>query len=447
MNFVGLDFGTSNSSIARVKDGRVEFFELDPGATNAHMLRSFIFIDREHTSLVGAEAIGRYQELETGRPVFWASRSLGQVQMVVGGGGSPIIYWDDLMVQIDTAARGRLVQSIKTALRNPGYEGTEVFERYYKVEDLIAILLKALRERSEIAIGAPVDGVVIGRPVKFSFQTEVDARAQGKIEAAARLAGFSRIEFACEPVAAAVLYHHETPKRQVAMVFDFGGGTLDLTIVELGGRSEPQIIATRGVLLGGDDLDRTMMQPLKPRFGEGATLRNRTPLPAHLMGMLDNWQTMVLLSRPEYRSILADARRGSDPQSIERLETLVTRNLGFRLFQEIELAKIRLSDKATALVNLQSGGLNLNETFTRPQFERLIARFVAQVETEIDALLQEAGLKAESIDALLRTGGSAEIPAFVRMLGNKFGHDRLRAMNPFESIVGGLGILAERLTS
>jgi hypothetical chaperone protein len=441
---VGLDFGTSNSSIARFRDGKIELFDLDPGSLNPRMLRSFIFIDRAQKQLVGNEAVARYQEVETGRPVYWETKSMGQVQMIVGSGGSsPIVYWDDLMVRIDTAAQGRLIQSVKTALRNPAYEGTDVFDTFYPVEKLISVILENLRLRCEAATGEPVEGVVLGRPVKFSDDPEIDARAQAKIEAAAELAGFKNIRFAFEPVAAAYVYHQETGERQAALVFDFGGGTLDLTVVEVGGAAEPVVLATRGVLIGGDDLDRALLQPLKRHFGDGATLRNRQPVPAHIFGLLDSWQTMVLLSRPEYRTILRDARRGSDPEAIERLILLIEKNLGFALFQEIEAAKIRLSSEATAHVALERGDFSYKQLVTRPEFERLAARFLHQIEADLDQVVADSGLTPGDIRAVLRTGGSAQIPAVIRMLGEKFGHDRLRPLNPFETIVGGLAILAE----
>ena len=77
------------------------------------------------------------------------------------------------------------------------------------------------------------------------------------------------------------------------------------------------------------------------------------------------------------------------------------------------------------------------------QFERLIARHVENVEANIDEVLLKSGLNADQIQAVIRTGGSSEIPAFIRMLGSKFGHDRLRPLNPFETIVGGLAIKAQ----
>ncbi|HUF39656.1 MAG TPA: Hsp70 family protein [Anaerolineales bacterium] len=445
---VGLDFGTSNSSISLFRDGRIRLFDLDPGSLNPHMLRSFIFINRAQETFVGSEAVDRYQQVETGRPVYWETKSMGQVQMIVGSGGSsPIVYWDDLMVRIDTAAQGRLIQSVKTALRNPAYEGTDVFGTFYPVEQLIAVILENLRLRCEAATGEPVGGVVLGRPVKFSDDPEIDARAQARIEAAAQLAGFKDIRFAYEPVAAAYVYHWETAERQAALVFDFGGGTLDLTVVELGGAAEPVVLATRGVLIGGDDLDRALLQPLKRHFGDGATLRNRQPVPAHIFGLLDSWQTMVLLSRPEYRAILRDARRGSDPEAIDRLNHLVEQNLGFALFQSVEAAKIRLSSEATAHVELEQDGFRFKQLVTRPEFERLAARYIEQIEADLDGVVHDSGLQPADIRAVLRTGGSAQIPAVIRLLGDKFGHDRLRPLNPFETIVGGLAILANQPTS
>ena len=205
------------------------------------------------------------------------------------------------------------------------------------------------------------------------------------------------------------------------------------------------MLATLGVLVGGDDLDRALMRPLRRFFGETATMRDRTPFPAHLLQMLESWQTMVMLSRPEYNSLFRSARRGSDPEAIRRLEMLVSNNLGFKLFQNLERTKIDLSTAATAWVSINEAGLRLNEMISRPQFERLIDPYVTQVSEAIDAVLAQSGLRTDQIQAVLRTGGSSEVPAFIRMLTEKFGFDRLRALSPFETIVGGLAIRAAEL--
>jgi hypothetical chaperone protein len=106
----------------------------------------------------------------------------------------------------------------------------------------------------------------MGRPVRYSDDDAITHRAEEIMFRAARLAGFDDVRFALEPVGAAYSYHRAATKRQTAFIFDFGGGTLDFTIAELGGKKEPKIIATHGVLVGGDDLDRRIMQSLREYF-------------------------------------------------------------------------------------------------------------------------------------------------------------------------------------
>ncbi|NJN44744.1 MAG: Hsp70 family protein [Anaerolineae bacterium] len=118
----------------------------------------------------------------------------------------------------------------------------------------------------------------------------------------------------------------------------------------------------------------------------------------------------------------------------------------FSLFQEIERAKITLSKEATAWIQMEEEGLRLKDLISRPQFERLIAPYIEQVNDALNETLRLSGLSAEQIQAILRTGGSSEIPAFIRLLGEKFGHDRLRKLSPFETIVGGLAIKAAEIS-
>ncbi|HNB53684.1 MAG TPA: Hsp70 family protein, partial [Anaerolineales bacterium] len=281
MIYVGMDFGTSNSSIARFEKGQIQFFEIDPKNINPHLLRSFIYMTRSYEHYLGTEAIERYLESETGRPVYWETVKVGTIENIWAGvpstGGEAIHEIRDVTAEVDTAAYGRLLQSIKTTLRRPNIfthgrsdsPRVQVFDRLYPVEDLIALLMRAMRESAEKALGKPVEGVVIGRPVKFSDEPGADERAEGILRQAAQFAGFKEISFELEPVAAAYVYHHQTQVRENLLVFDFGGGTLDLTVMKVGGNEPLEILATHGVLLGGDDLDRALMQPLKRYFGEG----------------------------------------------------------------------------------------------------------------------------------------------------------------------------------
>ncbi|HUF39655.1 MAG TPA: Hsp70 family protein [Anaerolineales bacterium] len=456
MIHVGMDFGTSNSSIALYdhEGGGIRLFPVDPDNINPNLLRSFIYMTRDYEHYTGSEAVRQYLEHETGRPVYWETKPVGTIQNVWSGvpstGGEPIFVERDVVAEVDVAAHGRLIQSIKTALRRPGplirgrsdSPRIQVFERLYPVEDLIALLMGRMRESAEQALGQPVDGVVIGRPVRISEDPVIDARGEDILRDAARFAGFKEIAFELEPVAAAHAYHRIAADRQTALVFDFGGGTLDLTVVEVGGQAAPKVLASHGILLGGDDLDRALIRLLRPHLGEGATLRDGTPLPAHILEQLNSWQAMVELSRPRYREVMRQAMLGSDPEAISRLEALVRHNLGFKLFQELEQGKIRLSSTDRIDIALSLNGAELRERITRTQFERLIQDELAQVDESLDEVLRLAGLEAGGIDVVVRTGGSAEVPAFIRLLERKFGEDRLRPLNPFETIVGGLAFQA-----
>ena len=116
--FVGIDFGTSNSSIALYRDETLRLFDLDQRNINPKVLPSFMYITKEQDSYVGIQAIETYLEQETGRPAIWEKRKTGEGEIIVSGGKNPIIYIQDFFVDVDIAARGRLLQSIKTALRS-----------------------------------------------------------------------------------------------------------------------------------------------------------------------------------------------------------------------------------------------------------------------------------------------------------------------------------------
>ncbi|MBW6472373.1 MAG: Hsp70 family protein [Anaerolineaceae bacterium] len=445
--FVGIDFGTSNSSIALYEGEKLSLFELDPHNQNPYVLPSFTYINRDHDVMVGAKAIETYLEEETGRRPVWETRNLGEVEITVAGAGSsPIIYMQDINVEIDVAANGRLLQSIKTGLRDAKYEGTQIFDRFYTVEELIAILLTQLREKCEQTIHRKVEDVVLGRPVKFSDDPVIDARAQQKIYDAARLAGFKNIVFELEPIGGAYLYHQNQKQRENVIVFDFGGGTLDMTVIEVGGTTTPKTIATQGVLLGGDDLTAVLMQRLFQHFGEGSHMPDGLPFPAHVFAMLYSWQNMIELSRPKYADIFSQARTGSDPLGIQRLETLVNEKLGFKLFRELESAKIKLSTDYMTTLSFFENELSFKELVLRTHFEKLIREELEMVDKALDELMLKSGLKPDQIQAVLRTGGSSEVPIFIERLSERFGIDRIKEINPFTTIVGGLALKGYELS-
>ncbi|MBZ0299496.1 MAG: Hsp70 family protein, partial [Anaerolineae bacterium] len=428
---LGIDFGTTNSGIAFYDGQRLFAVRTKPENENPDVLPSLIYIDREHQATVGIEAAFAYLEHDTGRPVKWQRQHVGTVEIVVAGkGDDAITYGQDLYALVDVAAHGRLLQSIKTILRSPTYDGTQIFDRFYTVDQLITLLLRALKECAEAQFGEACDGVVIGRPVKFSDDPSVDARAEEIIYTAAWWAGFRDITFATEPLAVTYLHHVSSPERNTSLVFDFGGGTLDLTIARVGGDQAPEILANRGVLVGGDDLDKAIMKYLTRHFGRGTIVgRDEQPFPDDMLDLLLSWQTMSDLSRPQFFDRIKQFQHASsNRQAMRSLEALVTRNLGYQLFRTIERTKRELSSRLLAKLDFEHGPIRIHEVITRERFEQLIARELAEVETAVCKVVEEAGLTPADIDVVLRTGGSSAVPAFVNLLARIFGEDKLREL-------------------
>lgn len=443
---VGIDFGTTNSAVAFYDGATLHPVAIDPGNDNPQVLPSLIYIQRDHETSLGSAAAADYLEQETGRRPVWERRHMGAIEIIVGGSGSgPIQYMHDIYDQVDIAAKGRLMQSVKTVLRDPEYEGTVIFDRYYAIDEIIAILLREMRVRAEQQLQATCEAVVLGRPVRFSEDPAVSERAEEILYKAARFAGFKDITFQLEPIAAAYLYHSGAEKRDLALLFDFGGGTLDLTIAEVGGRKPPRVLATRGVLVGGDDLDRRVMESLLKYFGAGAEVEEGVDFPYYMLDLLKTWQTMPELSRPqELGKIRHFQKTSSDPQAMRALETLVTSNVGFSLFKTIERAKVQLSTELMAKLDFHYEEIAIRERMLRRRFEELIVDEVARVEQAIHALLADAGLGPDQIHVVLRTGGSSQTPVFVALLESIFGYQKLRAMDPLTSVVGGMAIVAEQ---
>ncbi len=437
---LGVDFGTTNSAIALYDGARLHTLRVDPANDNPYMLPSLLYIDRAGHMTVGAQAANLYLQKETGRPARWRMRDAGEITNTVASlDADEIEYTQQVHVLVDEGAHGRLIQSIKRALFNRRYEGTQVFSRFYRVDDLIAAVLRRLKTMAENQLGGAISEIVLGRPVQFSPNALVDSRAEAILLRAAHLAGFSRVQFELEPVGVAYLHHRDSAQRQTVLVFDFGGGTLDLTVARVGGPAAPEILATGGVQVGGDDLDRRIMESLLPHFGGGDSGR----LSPEMQDKLLSWQTMPELSRPRQRERIRQLQRSAaDPTPYQALETLVTHNIGFKLFKEIERVKIALSVEQSAVLSFNYQNIALNETLTRRRLERLIAGEIAAVERGVWDVLRRADVSAGSVDLVLRTGGSSLIPAFRALLGGIFSSERVRDIDPLVSVTGGFAVVA-----
>ena len=435
---LGVDFGTTNSTVSLYDGDTLHPIQVDPKNDNPYVMPSLIYIDRRGKTTVGAAAAEVYLRRETGRPVRWRRREAGEIGITVASlENDPIEFTQQVNVLVDVAARGRLLQSIKTGLFNNRYSGTRVFEKFYLLENLISIVLESLKSAAERELGQSVERIMMGRPVRFSENDLADSRAEAVLLKAAYIAGFKDVALALEPVGVTHLYHRNTDSRHTVLVFDFGGGTLDLTIARVGGAEPPEILATQGVLVGGDDLDRAIMGWLLPHFGGGSD----GLLPPQMTDKLRTWQTMPDLSQPYFLERIRRMRRDvSDPETLLALETLVTRNVGFKLFKEIERTKKTLSEQTSAELEFEYEHIKLNQTLTRRRFERIIAPFVERVNEGILSVLERANTRPADVDVVLRTGGSSLVPAFTDLLVSIFGEEKQRLVDPLVSVGGGFAV-------
>lgn len=439
---IGLDFGTTNSSAAVYDGTRVRLLNLDPVNDSPSVMRSTLFISREGVPFVGRAAINRFTEGNVGREIEYEWRYLGDQEVTLAEVGTVV---QALYAVVDANAPGRLFQSLKSHLRDSSFTGTDVFGTRYTLETLIAVVLRIMLKQVEAELGQPVTGMVLGRPVHYSTDPKLDELALGRMRRAAEEAGLPPFTFLPEPTAAALSYAATARGEQNVLVFDFGGGTLDVTVMRIDQTGRRDVLATDGVPIGGDLIDRrVVMGKLLPHFGEGATLGPRKmALPAVLLDHLSEWQTIVDLTQPRYLSIIDEATRiGDKPTELRALRTLVRENYGLPMYEEVERAKVRLSDATRTTISMDVPGISFSDTLERWDFDRLIGPDVREVAACIDRALAGAGLGPADIDVVLRTGGSSRIPRFVRMLTEKFGAEKLQEMDVFTGVASGLAIAA-----
>ena len=128
------------------------------------------------------------------------------------------------------------------------------------------------------------------------------------------------------------------------------------------------------------------------------------------------------------------------------MEKLVHEKQGFKLFQELEQIKIGLSSEYYEKFAFFENDLKINEYFLRSHFEDLIRREISMIDDSLDEIMRKSGLQDSQIQAVLRTGGSSEIPLVIERLASRFGYDRIKDINPFTTIVGGLALKAHELS-
>lgn len=437
---IGLDFGTSNSGVAVSNGRQVRVLPLDRRNILPEVVKTILYITRDYEYYIGQEAVELYYRHNVNRQRRYVKRWAGEIEYH----GADMSYVRDVYVYDDELRPGRLLQYLKTALRKGGgkYSGTQIFERYYAVGDLVQAYLSLLKERAEEELGEPVDGVIMGRPVKFSESLELDRQAEGTLRQAAMAAGFREVDFEFEPVAAALYYEQTLEKPQNALIFDFGGGTLDIAILRLGDPHKRRVYASGGVDIAGSDFDRAVIERrLLSHFGWGGA--SHQPEILELVQAVPDWIALPELSTPLNRNLLEKAIRGGQaPVRLKTLQSLIFNDLAFSFYNRVEAAKITLSSQGATVITLKDKHIDLWELYTRTQFENDIREHAAQIEHVLLDTLAASGLEPGQIDAVVKTGGSSNIPLFTDMLGRIFGAERVRQSDAFSSVTAGLAIRA-----
>ncbi len=358
---------------------------------------------------------------------------------------------------LEAEHKGRLIQSLKSYLSSRLLTGTEVLGRHYTLEDLISRMLADLRSHAERQFGVPVREATVGRPVRFvgAEKDEDEAYALERLRHAFKLAGYERVEFEMEPVAAAYAYESTLNHDELIMIGDFGGGTSDFSLLHVGpgvrsrGRTARDLLGNSGVGLAGDAFDARIVRKLvSPALGADSMARSGQKIlpavPAWIYANLERWHYLSFLRTRSVMELLKGAQRRSlEPDKIESLIMLVDEDLGYQLHQAVQRLKFELSHEERAEFRFREGGLELRIAVTRAEFEGWIADELDRIEQCVDALLTSSGVDARAVDRVFLTGGTSFVPAVRRIFESHFGRDKVRTGNEFTSVASGLALRAE----
>jgi molecular chaperone DnaK len=261
--------------------------------------------------------------------------------------------------------------------------------------EISAMILQKMKQSAEDYLGQKVDKAVITVPAYFN-----DAQRQATKDAG-RIAGLEVMRIVNEPTAAALAYGLDKKKDETIAVFDFGGGTFDISILEVG-EGVVEVKSTNGdTHLGGDDIDERLMEWIIEEFkrDQGIDLSN-------------------------------------DKMALQRLK------------EAAEKAKIELSSAMETEINLpfitadQSGPKHLVMKLTRARFEQLIDPILKRLMPPVEQAIKDAGLDASKIDEVVLVGGSTRIPKVQEMVKAQFGKEPNKSVNPDEVVAIGAAVQA-----
>ena len=368
---IGIDLGTTNSVMATIEGGEPVVI---PNAEGERLTPSVVVVTGNGERLVGRFA-RRQAITNPENTVFSVKRFVGR-------------KFSDPAVQRDKALIPYKLQAAPN-----GDVQVKMGDRWYSPQEVSAMILQKLKTDAEAYLGDKVDKAVITVPAYF------DNAQRDATKDAGRIAGLDVQRIINEPTASALAYGMDKKGDEKIAVYDLGGGTYDISILDLS-EGVFQVLSTNGdTHLGGDDFDQVVIDFLADEFkkAEGIDLRK-------------------------------------DRMALQRLK------------EAAEKAKIELSSTQQTDVNLPfitadaSGPKHLNVTLTRSKLEQLVQPLVQRTQAPMEGALRDADLAKSAVDEALLVGGQTRMPAVQRQVQSFFGKEPHKGINPDEVVAIGAAI-------
>jgi len=421
---VGMDFGTSNSVLALAKEGQAPDAVQFGGSTNFPSILCF-YLDED-------------------------ARGEEQVFGVAGA--------DAIATRIKLGADCRLILSIKSYVANPTFTETNIYGQKFSIEDLVAVILRQMREQAEQTAGPLGASLTSGRPVQFAGFSPDEVLAEKRLTSAYAKAGFNDVGFAVEPLAAAYAHVQKLEKSETCLVVDLGGGTSDFSLVRFhphkdgenaGPITEP--LTHSGIGIAGDRLDyRIIQHKISPLLGQGThftSFGKTLEVPSYIYASFQSWSELSMLKGGRTMSDIEEMRRSAeDAAALERLLYIIDNELGYQLYRAVGEAKAKLSTQDEVAFKFELGPLRLNETIYRKDFEQWIAPDVAAILRTMEEMFENANFEFDEVSRVFMTGGTSFVPAIRAEFEKRFGADKIATGDEFISVAAGLALLeAERV--
>jgi hypothetical chaperone protein len=428
----GIDFGTTNSSIAVAYPDRTEVVDVSTQGISS-VLPSIVYLHREGIQAAGEEAVRQY--LVTGsRKTRCGNCSL--VDRVSGTAYTECRQYKPGGFCQDS----RIATELKSALADSGFTSTHSWAKDFDLPDLVGIVFRELKRAADQLTGSDTRRAVIGFPVIFAgaegpeFEG-LQTLALERLTAAAAKSGIEEVELLEEPAAAVV---DEELQRGLVVVVDFGGGTFDVAVVDLS-PEQGEVIALQGAAIGGERFTAMLFgAKVAPELGLDGTVYG---VPAWLRVRLRTLGGVLrVLSDRDAPGLLRAARTQSP--KIATIERILYGGLAYQFYRTVEDSKIELSKEPRTSIEFHRPEVDISIPVTRQEFEELIASDLEVIRHRILAALDQAGISPGQVDAVLRTGGSSSIPAFVRLLEELFEQSKVEERPVYTTVVKGLAAYA-----